>query len=168
MARRAKTGVTIATSRNIWENAPEKAFAVRAQFAEAHPNLLAAALRALLRAAKFCDLPENAAYTAAVLSRRKYLAVDSHAILATLPSGAPNDQGCAFFRGAATFPWRSHALWFLTEMRRWGLIEAGVDLYAWLHVSIVQICIAPSSVRFASRSRQSTSNRKGRTAPSGR
>ena len=130
VARRAKTGITIATSRNIWENAPEKAFAVRAQFAEAHPNLLAAALRALLRAAKFCDLPENAAYTAAVLSRRKYLAVDSHAILATLPSGAPNDQGCAFFRGAATFPWRSHALWFLTEMRRWGLIEAGVDLYA--------------------------------------
>jgi two-component system, oxyanion-binding sensor len=33
-----------------------------------------------------------------------------------------------FYRGAATFPWRSHALWFLSEMRRWGLIEASIGL----------------------------------------
>jgi hypothetical protein len=85
-------------------------------------------LRTLLRAAKFCDDPKNASYTAALLSRQKYLGVGSHAILAGLPGSTAPDKGCVFFRGAATFPWRSHALWFLSEMRRWGLIGESVDL----------------------------------------
>jgi NitT/TauT family transport system ATP-binding protein/nitrate/nitrite transport system substrate-binding protein len=128
VARRAGAGATIAVSRDIWQNAPEKALAVRAHWAEEKPEMLAGALRALLRAAKFCDDPENASYTASLLSRRRYLDADSHAILATLPGSAAPDRGCIFFRGATTFPWRSQALWFLNEMRRWGLIEASVDL----------------------------------------
>ena len=95
VARRAGTGTTIATSRDIWRNAPEKAFAVRARWAEDHSNLVAGAMRALLRAAKFCDRPENASYTAAVLSRRKYLDVDPHAILASLPGGRRRPTGAA-------------------------------------------------------------------------
>ena len=128
VARRAKAGISVAFSRDIWQNAPEKALAVRARFAEECPEVLAGTLRALLRAAKFCDDPQNAAYIAAVLSRRKYLDVDSHAILAALPGAATPYKGCIFFRGAATFPWLSHALWFLSEMRRWSLIEEDVDL----------------------------------------
>ncbi len=130
IARRAGVGETLATSRDIWRNAPEKALAVRADWAAQRPEALAGAIRALLRAAKFCDSPENAAYTAALLSRRKYLDVDPHAILASLPGGGAPDKGSIFFRGAATFPWRSHALWFLSEMRRWGLVDGGVDLHA--------------------------------------
>ena len=128
VARRAGAGTTIATSRDIWRNAPEKALAVRARWAEEQPDALTGALRALLRASKFCDDPENAAYTAALLSRRKYLDVDPHAILAGLPGGTTADKGCVFFRGATTFPWRSQGLWFLSEMRRWGLIDESVDL----------------------------------------
>lgn len=129
VARRAGAGVTIATSHDIWTNAPEKVFAVRARWAEEQPQALNAALRALLRAAKFCDAPENASYTAALLSRRRYFALDSHAILASLPGGAMGDDACIFYRGAATFPWRSHGLWFLNEMRRWGLIDSALDLH---------------------------------------
>jgi two-component system, oxyanion-binding sensor len=119
VARRAGVGCAIATSRDIWRNAPEKAFSVRGRFAKERSDILAGALRALLRAAKFCDDPKNASYTAALLSREKYLGVDSHAILAGLPGSTAPDKSCVFFRGAATFPWRSHALWFLSEMRRW-------------------------------------------------
>jgi len=84
-------------------------------------------VRALVRAAQFCDAPENASYTGALLSRQKYLGVDSHAILSSLPGGAiaPDNQS-RFWRGAATFPWHSHALWFLHQMARWDLI-AGTD-----------------------------------------
>ncbi|MDE2014816.1 MAG: ABC transporter substrate-binding protein [Alphaproteobacteria bacterium] len=132
VARRSGAGTTVATSHDIWQHAPEKAFAVCARWAEDHPDALMGALRALLRASKFCDDPQNAAYTAALLSRRKYLDVDSHAILASLPGGAPPgtqlDLGSAFYRGAATFPWVSHARWFLDQMRRWDMIEAGADL----------------------------------------
>jgi len=120
VARRAGAGASVATSRDIWQHAPEKAFAVRASWAKEKPDLLAGAMRALLRAAKFCDAPENASYTAALLSRRKYVDVDSHAILAALPGGTRSGGSSIFFRGATTFPWRSHGLWFLSEMRRWG------------------------------------------------
>jgi len=123
IAQRAGAGLNVATSDDIWRAAPEKAFAVRASWAEENPESLKGAVRALVRAAQFCDAPENASYTGSLLSRQKYLGVDSHAILSSLPGGAiaPDNQSC-FWRGAATFPWRSHALWFLKQMARWDLI----------------------------------------------
>jgi NitT/TauT family transport system ATP-binding protein/nitrate/nitrite transport system substrate-binding protein len=128
VAQRAGAGITIATSHDIRAHAPEKVFAVRANWAGENPDALAGVLRALLRAAKFCDAPENASYTAALLARRRYFALDSHAILASLPGGAMGDGGCIFYRGAATFPWRSQGLWFLAEMRRWGLVDPATDI----------------------------------------
>ncbi|MBO0734773.1 MAG: ABC transporter substrate-binding protein [Methylocapsa sp.] len=127
-ARRMGAGENIAASRDVWRHAPEKAFALRARWAETHSGAAAGALRALLRAAKFCDDPQNSSYIAAVLSRRKYLDVDSHTILAGLPGGPNPGTSCTFYRGAATFPWRSHALWFLREMQRWHLIDEAIDL----------------------------------------
>lgn len=128
VARRAGAGYSIAGSQQIWGNAPEKAFAVRARWADQYPEALTSVLRALRRASRFCDAPDNAAYIASLLSRRRYLNLDSHAILATLPGGATAANGCVFFRGAATFPWRSHGLWFLSQMRRWSLIDDSIDL----------------------------------------
>ena len=123
IAARAGAGATVATSDHIWRNAPEKAFAARARWAEENPDALKGAIRALVRAAQFCDAPENASYTGALLSRQKYLNVDSHAILSSLPGGAiRQDNLSRFWRQAATFPWRSHALWFLRQMARWDLI----------------------------------------------
>jgi NitT/TauT family transport system ATP-binding protein/nitrate/nitrite transport system substrate-binding protein len=128
VAVRAGAGATVATSNDIWRNAPEKSFAVRKAWADEAPEALGGAIRALIRAAKFCDAPENASYTAALLSRRKYLDVDSHAILSSLPGGAiAPDNVSSFYSNAATFPWRSHALWFLRQMKRWRLIEAAGD-----------------------------------------
>ncbi|MBA2587921.1 MAG: ABC transporter substrate-binding protein [Alphaproteobacteria bacterium] len=128
VAARAGVGMTVATSNDIWRNAPEKAFAVRARWADDNPEALRGAIRALLRAAQFCDAPENASYSAALLSRHKYLDTDSHAILASLPGGAVTSQNLSrFWRHAATFPWRSHARWFLQQMARWDLVETGLD-----------------------------------------
>jgi NitT/TauT family transport system ATP-binding protein/nitrate/nitrite transport system substrate-binding protein len=123
IAARAGAGTAVAASDHIWRNAPEKAFAVRARWAEENPDALKGAIRALVRAAQFCDAPENASYTGALLSRQKYLNVDSHAILSSLPGGAiRQDNLSRFWRQTATFPWRSHALWFLRQMTRWDLI----------------------------------------------
>jgi hypothetical protein len=33
-----------------------------------------------------------------------------------------------FYRYAATYPWRSHAEWFITQMIRWGQIEKPLDI----------------------------------------
>jgi NitT/TauT family transport system ATP-binding protein/nitrate/nitrite transport system substrate-binding protein len=131
IASRAGVGSTIATSNDVWRNAPEKAFAVRKHWADNFPDALGGAIRALTRGAQFCDAPQNASYTAALLSRHKYLNVDSHAILSSLPGGAITPENVSgFYRNAATFPWRSHALWFLREMARWKLVDGSLDLRA--------------------------------------
>ncbi|HEX4273085.1 MAG TPA: CmpA/NrtA family ABC transporter substrate-binding protein [Rhizomicrobium sp.] len=123
IAVRTGAGETIATSDDIWKNAPEKAFAVRARWAEENPEALKGAIRALARAGQFCDAPENASYTGALLSRHRYLDVDSHAVLSSLPGGAVTSRNLSrFWRHAATFPWISHGRWFLDQMARWDLI----------------------------------------------
>jgi len=125
IAARKGAGVNVATSDDVWRNAPEKAFAVRARWAQDNPEALKGAIRALARAGQFCDAPENASYTGALLSRQRYLDVDSHAILSSLPGGAIAQGNVSrFWRNAAMFPWTSHGQWFLTQMARWGLIGA--------------------------------------------
>ena len=123
IAAREGVGEMVATSDDIWRNAPEKAFAVRARWAEDHPEAVKGAVRALARAGQFCDAPENASYTGALLSRHRYLDVDSHAILSSVPGGAIASRNQSrFWRQAATFPWTSHGQWFLEQMARWDLI----------------------------------------------
>ncbi|RBP00951.1 NitT/TauT family transport system ATP-binding protein/nitrate/nitrite transport system substrate-binding protein [Roseiarcus fermentans] len=127
IAERAGVGATVATSGDVWRNGPGKALAVRERWAEQRPEALSGLLRALYRGARFCDAPANATYVAALLSRRAWLAVDSHAILSSLP-GTHGRNETLFHGSAATYPWRSHALWFLTQMTRWGLVEPGLPL----------------------------------------
>jgi NitT/TauT family transport system ATP-binding protein/nitrate/nitrite transport system substrate-binding protein len=123
IAVRAGAGVTVATSHDIWRGAPEKAFAVRARWAEDNEEALKGAIRALCRAGRFCDAEENASYTGALLARQKYLNVDSHAILSSLPGGAVTQNNLSrFWRYAAMFPFVSQAHWFLQQMKRWDLI----------------------------------------------
>ena len=124
LAVRAGAGVTVATSHDVWRNAPEKALAMRERWVEAHPRAAEAVLRALYRAGRFCDAPQNASYVASLLSRRAWLGLDSHAILSSLP-GTHGGRALSRFSGpSANYPWCSQGLWFLTQMARWGLIES--------------------------------------------
>ena len=128
IAARAGAGVSIVTTNQIWCNAPEKGFAVREVWADANPAALHALLRALYRAARFCDAPQNAAYVAALLSRRAHLDVAPHAILSSLPGTLGGGAPSVFHRNAANYPWRSHAHWMHAQMARWGQIGAEVLL----------------------------------------
>jgi hypothetical protein len=44
--------------------------------------------------------------------------------------GADSHDYIIYHRYAASFPWRSHALWFLTQMLRWGQIGPEIDIRA--------------------------------------
>ncbi len=107
IAERARVGVTVATSGDVWRSAPEKALAVRERWSESNPEALRGLLRALYRAARFCDAPDNSTYVAALLSRRAWLDVDSHAILQSLPGTHGARNRTRFHAYAATYPWRS-------------------------------------------------------------
>jgi two-component system, oxyanion-binding sensor len=131
IAARTGIGRTVATSHTIWNHGVEKIFAVRRRVAEENPGRLQAALRALLRAAAYCDDPTNAPAIAAILAQDHYLGLPPEIIRASLPGATPRGQGMdnvsVFAANAATFPWRSQALWFLQQMRRWRYLDACAD-----------------------------------------
>src|SRR5262249_33528689 len=95
-----------------------------------------AVLRAVLCAARHCDNPMNAPTIAEILARDHYLGVPADIIRTSLPGAAaqseiaspPAADVSVFFANAATFPWRSHALWFLREMVRWGYLGSDIDM----------------------------------------
>lgn len=125
-------GRTILVSSEIWRNHPEKCLAA-GNFALAKPQALESLLTSLLQAARYCDEPRNANEIAAILGRPEYLDVDPAFIRASLPDNSPGqasrgDVDRSIFAGhAANIPFRRHALWFLSQMARWGYLSRGID-----------------------------------------
>jgi ABC-type nitrate/sulfonate/bicarbonate transport system substrate-binding protein len=133
------TGEIVTYASEIWRVGPDKVLGLTAEWAERHPNTLQALLRALLRAAVWCDEPDNRAELGAILAGPDFLAAPVDVVSQSLirsPDYAPGEPGelsldyIVYHRYAASFPWRSHAVWFLTQMLRWGQIDGGVDITA--------------------------------------
>lgn len=125
------------TSYEIWNNHPEKVLGVTEEWARAHPDTLKRLLLALLEAARWLDWPENRLQAARWLSAPAYLDAPFEVVKRSLlgavqyspwelPTELPDFH--VFYRYGATFPWRSHALWFLTQMVRWGQIGEALNL----------------------------------------
>ncbi|WP_417628404.1 CmpA/NrtA family ABC transporter substrate-binding protein [Pararhodobacter aggregans] len=135
-------GVSVITDYEIWPNNPEKVFALRADFVEAYPNTTRAIVRALIRAAMWLDADDNAnrAEAAEILSRPAYVGAEAGIIAASMTGTFEYEPGDVravpdfnvFFRYNATYPYYSDAIWYLTQMRRWGQIAEARD-DAWYH-----------------------------------
>lgn len=128
-------GHTIVRTYDVWNNAPEKVLGVTRAWAERHPRTHRALVRAVVDAARWIDRPENRLETVHVIAGESYVDAPVEVIeraLAPAPAMGDDTSPAAgtFFRGAATFPWRSHAVWFLTQMVRWGQIDPPVDFAA--------------------------------------
>jgi len=116
----------------IWQFAPEKVLAVRNDWAEQNPEIAARLMRALWRSAKWLSEEENRITVAEILSREAYLNLSPETIeralsgcLTVAPDGTERTapRFVEFFGGAATFPWRSQAVWIATQMAA----RAGLD-----------------------------------------
>jgi nitrate/nitrite transport system substrate-binding protein len=126
-------GVPVVTDYEIWKNNPEKVFGISAAFAEKYPNTTIRLTRALIRAAKWLDDNSNANRPAAVkiLSQSNYVGADYDVIANSMTGTFEYEKGDkravpdfnVFFRYNATFPYYSDAIWYLTQMRRWGQIS---------------------------------------------
>ncbi|WP_299845173.1 CmpA/NrtA family ABC transporter substrate-binding protein [uncultured Paracoccus sp.] len=127
-------GVPVITDIEIWKNNPEKVFGLTADFVEANPNTTLALTKALIRAAEWLDAEGNAnrAEAVEILSRSEYVGADAEVIANSMTGSfeyEPGDRRAVpdfnvFFRYNATYPFYSDAIWTLTQMRRWGQIEA--------------------------------------------
>lgn len=126
LAAERGSGVTLLGSSAIWDGHPEKCLALAAPWAEANPGPVQALLRGLLQAQRLAERPAAGPSVAACLAAPP-LDLPERASLACLPGGdAP--ETVRFHAGAAWFPWRSQAAWFMGQMRRWGWLGPEVDL----------------------------------------
>jgi len=130
-------GVPVITNSEIWKNNPEKVFAMTEAWADEHPNSAVAVVKALIRAGQWLDAsPAHRAEAVTILGDRAYVGADEEVIAGSLTGTFEFAKGdkrempdfSVFFRYYATYPYYSDAVWFLTQMRRWGQIpEAKSD-----------------------------------------
>jgi nitrate/nitrite transport system substrate-binding protein len=128
-------GVPLITDYEIWKNNPEKVFGVTEEWAAENPNTHIAVVKALIRAAMWLDENDNANRQKAVeiLSRAEYVGADAQVIANSMTGTFEYERGDkrsvpdfnVFFRYFATYPYYSDAVWYLTQMRRWGQITEG-------------------------------------------
>lgn len=125
-------GVPVITDYEIWKDNPEKVFGMTKEFTEKYPNTTARVVKALIRAAKWLDENDNANRMEAVeiLARSEYVGADAEVIANSMTGTFEYEKGDkrevpdfnVFFRYNATYPYYSDAIWYLTQMRRWGQI----------------------------------------------
>ena len=128
-----KIGVPVITDDQIWNDNPEKVFGLREDFAEKYPATTAAMLRAIIKAQQWLDADGGANRQEAVeiLARPNYVGADAEVIAASMtgvftfePGDTREAEGFnIFFDKFAGYPYYSDAVWYLTQMRRWGQIS---------------------------------------------
>lgn len=116
----------------IWRFAPEKVLAARHDWIEAEEDSAARLIRVMWRAAKWLGDPANRMTASEILARPEYLDVApeiiDRALTGRLVVSPDGDQRLTsgfmhFTDGAATFPWRSQAVWIATRLAA----RTGVD-----------------------------------------
>jgi len=128
-------GVPVITDFEIWRNNPEKVFGVTKAWAQKNPNTHLAVLKALIRAGMWLDANNgaNRKEAAQILSRPEYVGADYRVIANSMTGTFEYTKGeklpvpdfNVFFRYFANYPYYSDAVWYLTQMRRWGQIPEG-------------------------------------------
>ena len=126
-------GVPVITDYEIWKDNPEKVFGVSAAWAEKYPNTHRAVIKALIRAGRWLDENNDAnrAEAVEILARSEYVGADYEVIANSMTGTFEYEKGDkrslpdfnVFYRYFATYPYYSDAVWYLTQMRRWGQIN---------------------------------------------
>lgn len=120
LAASAGVGQIAVRASDIWARAPDKVFGTTEAWAARNPAQLAATLRALLRAAAWCDDPVNHGELADLLARPEH--VDAPAAL--IEAGL---RHVVFHRNGASSPRPADAAWLIEQMTRWRQLDGSVD-----------------------------------------
>ena len=148
----AGIGRVVTVKALLWRNSPEKVIGARKTWAEENPDALAALLRALHHSARWCQDPANRGELAALMARPAFLgqpeAIQVPILTGQLQLGGGVERRVEDFflpfDKAANFPWRSHALWFYTQMVRWGQLPHTPQ-----NLAIARDCYRPDLYRSA-------------------
>ena len=114
-------GALVLAGRSIWGSPPEKGLVLTRDFAEGRPEETGRLMRAVWRACRWLDVPENRTTAAEILSRPEYLnlppELSERGLMDRLHVSAQGEVRqypgfIRFHQGAANFPWRSLAALF--------------------------------------------------------
>lgn len=134
-----KQGYTALITGELWKDHPEKCLSLRADWVDKNPKATQALLKAVLEAQQWCDKPENKQEMCEIVSKDKWFKVPVADIIGRAQGKIDYGDGrvvenspvaMKFWADNASFPYKSHDLWFLTEDIRWGYIPANTDTKA--------------------------------------
>lgn len=133
-------GFTAVTSQEIWPDHPEKVLGTTGNWVAANPNSARALTAAVLDAARWIDSSDaNRQETAQVVAGRAYINTKPEIITGRMLGEYQNGLGKSwqdahamrfFHDGEVSYPYLSDGMWFLTQHRRWGLLNAEPDYLA--------------------------------------
>jgi nitrate/nitrite transport system substrate-binding protein len=132
-------GFTACTTGEIWSKHPEKALGLRAEWVDKNPNAAKALLMAVLEAQQWCEKMENKQELAEIVGKRQWFNVPVPDIIGRLKGDVNYGNGrietgtqqyMKFWSEHASYPFKSHDAWFVTEDIRWGKFEPGTDIKA--------------------------------------
>ena len=135
----------------IWQNSPDKVIGMRAEWAEQNPEVVNALVRAIYRAGEWVGQPAHHGAAAEIMSRPGYLDQSAELVERARAGRFVTGHGTVevpdFYvphASAANFPWQSHALWYYTQMVRWGEVAPGPA-----NAEIARLCFRPDIFRAA-------------------
>jgi nitrate/nitrite transport system substrate-binding protein len=135
-----KLGYTALVTGELWKDHPEKVLSLRTDWVEQNPKAAKALTMAVMEAQQWCDKMENKAEMCSIIAGREWLKIAPTDIQGR--SEGKIDYGIEgksvenspllmkYWSDFASYPFKSHDLWFLTEDVRWGYVPADTDLKA--------------------------------------
>jgi nitrate/nitrite transport system substrate-binding protein len=128
-------GFTGLNTQDIWKDHPEKVCAFTAEFAEKNPKTVKAVLKALHEASVWLDKMENRPEQAEIVSRPTYINCPKEIILGRMLGEYDFGDGrrkkdpfyMNFSDRNCNYPQAKFAIWFLSQYRRWGMLDEAPD-----------------------------------------
>ena len=130
-------GFTACTTGEIWSKHPEKAFGLRAEWVDKNPKAALALLMAVMEAQQWCDKPEHKQEMSEIVGKRQWFNVPVADIVGRAKGDINYGNGrvengtkqfMKFWQDHASYPFKSHDTWFVTEDIRWGKFEPTTDI----------------------------------------
>lgn len=130
-----KIGYTTINSQDLWKDHPEKVLAFSAEFADKNPKTVKACLKAIHEASVWLDQIKNRVEQAEIVSRPSYINCPKELILSRLKGDYDFGDGrkqhdpnfMIFSSRNCNYPQFKYAIWWLTQFRRWGMVEGAPD-----------------------------------------
>jgi nitrate/nitrite transport system substrate-binding protein len=128
-------GFTAINTQDLWRDHPEKVCAFTAEFADKNPKTVKAVLKALHEASVWLDKIENRPEQARIVSQATYINCPPEIILGRLQGHYDFGDGrkkedpsyMIFSARNCNYPQPKYAVWWLTQFRRWGMVQGAPD-----------------------------------------